>query len=298
MKTTGVIIARFQTPYLHEGHHHLIQCVKALHHKTVIVLGTSPVKTSKRNPFDFHTRERMIKVAYPAIPVLALKDCASDQVWSKKLDEVLDTAFPGESFILYGSRNSFSDLYTGKWATELLPEKGSFSATDVRENHSDDVLDTQDFRMGINYACYSRYNTVYPTVDIALFSKDGRQLLLGRKPDENNWRLPGGFADTTDTSYEQAAQRELAEECGMFTTTAMRYIGSYQVNDWRYRSECDKIMTLLFTATLLEGEPQAGDDLAEVRWFNVADLPGMVTTQQINETHNPLIQQIVNYVNN
>lgn len=298
MKTTGVIIARFQTPYLHEGHHHLIQSVKALHHRTVIILGTSPVKGSKRNPFDFHTRERMIKAVYPAIPVLALKDCASDQVWSKKLDEVLDTAFPGESFILYGSRNSFSDLYTGKWPTELLAEKGTFSATDVRENHSDDVLDTQDFRMGINYACYSRYNTVYPTVDIALLSNDKKQLLLGRKPEENNWRLPGGFADTTDASYEQAAQRELAEECGAFTTSAMQYIGSCRVDDWRYRSECDKIMTMLFTATLVEGQPEAADDLAEVRWFNVTDVPGMLLTKQINETHHPLMQQILNYLNN
>lgn len=298
MKSTGVIIARFQTPYLHEGHHHLIQSVKALHHRTVIILGTSPVKSSKRNPFDFHTRERMIKADYPAIPVLALKDCASDRLWSKKLDEVLDTAFPGESFILYGSRNSFSDLYTGKWATELLLEKGTFSATDVRENHSDDVLDTQDFRMGINYACYSRYNTVYPTVDIALFNGDRTSLLLGRKPDESTWRLPGGFADTTDLSYEVAAQRELAEECGTFTTGDMRYIGSCRVDDWRYRGECDKIMTLLFTTTLLEGKPEAGDDLAEVQWFSVADLQGMAAQQQINETHIPLVQLILNYLNN
>lgn len=298
MKSAGVIIARFQTPFLHEGHHHLIESVRALHHRVVIVLGTSPVKGSKRNPFDFYTRERMIKAAYPEIPVLPLRDCASDKVWSQKLDDVLDAAFAGESFILYGSRNSFADVYSGKWNTEVLPEKGDFCGTDVREQHSDRVLDSQDFRMGINYACHSRYNTVYSTVDIALFNHNRTRLLLGRKKEENTWRLPGGFADTTDNSYEAAAQRELAEECGNVVTSALSYLGSCRMDDWRYRGESDKIITLLFTCTLLEGEPAAGDDLAEVSWFEITELFAMMQQQKINEVHYPLIRMILNHLNN
>ncbi|BAV08674.1 bifunctional NMN adenylyltransferase/nudix hydrolase [Filimonas lacunae] len=298
MKVSGVIIARFQTPYLHEGHHHLIQSVQALHHRTIIILGTSAVKCSKRNPFDFYTRERMLKAAYPAIPVLPLSDCASDKVWSAKLDDILETTFPGESFVLYGSRDCFSDFYSGKWKTDILPPVGSFNATEVREHHSDEVLDSKDFRMGINYACYSRYNTVYPTVDIALFSNDNTRLLLGKKPNEDTWRLPGGFADTTDNSYEEAAQRELSEECGELTTTAMKYMGSRKMDDWRYRGESDKIMTLLFTTQLVAGEPVAKDDLAQLGWFEVAALPAMLEAQQINEVHIPLIQMILNHLNN
>ncbi|HEY0272675.1 MAG TPA: NUDIX hydrolase, partial [Chitinophaga sp.] len=102
MKSTGVIIARFQTPYLHEGHHHLIRHVTSQHHRTVLVLGTAPVRSSKRNPFDFYTREAMIKADYPAIPILPLRDYADDKVWSEKLDELLINTFPGEKFILYG----------------------------------------------------------------------------------------------------------------------------------------------------------------------------------------------------
>ncbi|HEY0067188.1 MAG TPA: NUDIX hydrolase, partial [Flavisolibacter sp.] len=65
MSTTAVIIARFQTPYLHEGHQYLVGRIRAAHNKVVIVLGVSPVKGSRRNPFDFYTRERMIKSLYP-----------------------------------------------------------------------------------------------------------------------------------------------------------------------------------------------------------------------------------------
>ena len=53
MKATGVIIARFQTQYLHDGHKYLLDEIRSKHNKVVVVLGISPVKGSKRNPFDF-----------------------------------------------------------------------------------------------------------------------------------------------------------------------------------------------------------------------------------------------------
>jgi len=72
MNTLGVIIARFQSPYLHEGHKTLIESVKKSHNKTVIVLGVSPVLGSRKNPLDFHTREKMIKKEI-AIKVILFK---------------------------------------------------------------------------------------------------------------------------------------------------------------------------------------------------------------------------------
>ena len=64
MMTTGVIIARFQTPYLHEGHLDLIENVKAKHNRTIIILGVSPITGSRKNPYDYYTREMMIKAQY------------------------------------------------------------------------------------------------------------------------------------------------------------------------------------------------------------------------------------------
>ena len=58
MNTIGVIIARFQSPYLHEGHKALLESVKINHSKTIIVLGVSPVLGSRKNPLDYHTRGR------------------------------------------------------------------------------------------------------------------------------------------------------------------------------------------------------------------------------------------------
>ncbi|MBC7450210.1 MAG: NUDIX hydrolase, partial [Cytophagales bacterium] len=91
---TAVIIARFQTPYLHEGHKALFNTIFGAHAKIVVVLGVSPLKGGKRNPFDYHVRERMIKGAYPNAIVLPLRDHPVDAIWSDHLDHLLSDTFP------------------------------------------------------------------------------------------------------------------------------------------------------------------------------------------------------------
>lgn len=291
-KPTGVIIARFQTPSLHEGHLQLIKEVKSKHNRLIIVLGVSPIKGSRKNPLDYYTRERMLKQLFPDVIVLPLSDQASDKVWSRKLDELLSNNFSNESFIMYGSRDSFIPSYSGRFPTAALPPVQDFNATAQREAIADKVFDTEEFRAGIIYSTYNLYPKVYPTVDIALFRNDRRELLLGRKPAENAWRLPGGFTDPDDTSFDTAAARELREECGQIETSPMQYEMSLKMDDWRYRSEVDKIITTLFSTDLLFGEPVADDDLTAMRWINVNAIPDLIAQGEIVSTHIPLLKKL------
>ena len=291
-KPTGVIIARFQAPALHEGHLTLIRQVKEKHNRLIIVLGVSPVKGSRKNPLDYYTRERMLKQLFSDIIILPLSDQAVDKVWSKKLDDLLSNNFPQESFVLYGSRDSFIPSYTGKFNTEALPPVKDFNATAQREAISDKVFDTEEFRAGVIYNTYNLFPKVYPTVDIALFRQQRTQLLLGRKPNELSWRLPGGFADPTDDSFEMAARRELREECGEIEAGNIQFELSMLVDDWRYRSEVDKIITTLFSMDLLFGEPVAADDLAAMRWVDVNNIPELIANGEIVNTHIPLLEKL------
>ncbi len=287
MKAIGAIVARFQTPYLHEGHRALIDAVKAKHNQAVILLGVSPVLGSRKNPLDFQTRERMIKKEYPDLMVLPLRDHPIDTQWSQNLDQILAETFPGKSFLLYGSRDSFLPFYTGKFETNEIQSHGTNSSTLIREKISDRVLDSEEFRTGINYAYSNTYLKVYPTVDIALFRNNKTDILLGKKTIDNKWRLLGGFSDPTDENYEAAAKRELTEECGEIDNTPMQYEGSFRVNDWRYRNEADKIITTLFSCDFVSGNLKGADDIAEVKWFSLREVNEMMLVKETASEHFP-----------
>jgi bifunctional NMN adenylyltransferase/nudix hydrolase len=297
MKKIGVIIARFQSPYLHEGHKALVDSVQKNHNKIVIVLGVSPVLGSRKNPLDFHTREKMIKKEYPEVVVLPLSDHPLDNKWSQNLDSLLSNSFPGSSFKLFGSRDSFIKYYTGYCEVMELPESGSHNATLIREKISDKVLDSEEFRTGVIYAYSNTYLKVYPTVDIAVFKNQKTEILLGKKTIDNKWRLLGGFADPTDNSYEEAARRELTEECGAIVTTEMKFEKSFRVNDWRYKSEADKIITALFSTDFINGDPAGSDDIAEVKWFKLDDLSSMIEQQLTAEEHTPQLTELISKYN-
>lgn len=297
MKTTGVIVARFQTPYLHEGHKYLLDAIRAQHNKVVVVLGVSPVKGSRRNPFDFYTREKLLKQHDAALVVLPLTDHPSDTFWSQQLDHLLQSTFPMESFMLYGSRDSFIAHYSGHLPVTALAEQPGVSATAIRDEYADKVLDSEDFRLGINYAYQAVYPKVYPTVDIAILKDNNTKVLLGKKHNGTQWRFPGGFADPEDADFETSARREMKEECGDIETGNMQYIGSTRIDDWRYRQEVDKITTLFFTTTLIFGVPRASDDLAAVAWFEVNELQVLMEKNEITAEHHSLVQLLLTHLN-
>jgi bifunctional NMN adenylyltransferase/nudix hydrolase len=209
------------------------------------------------------------------------------------LDTLLKGVFPSEQFCLYGSRDSFIPYYSGKFETVELPEHGDYNATEIREQYADKVFASNDFRAGILYAYYNQYTKVYPTVDIAVFRNNKTEILLGKKANNSKWRLVGGFADPEDESFEAAAKRELTEECGELETTAMTYETSRKINDWRYRNEADKIITSLFSCDYINGNPVAQDDIVDLAWFKLGDLPQMMADDLLNNEHIALLNFMI-----
>ena len=291
--TTGVIIARFQSPYLHEGHKNLIERVQEKHATLVIVLGISPVSGSRRNPYDYFTRERMIKKEYPNLVVLPLCDHPSDEVWSSQLDQLLHNTFQHGSFVLYGSRDSFVNYYHGKIDTVELPDISPANATELRQQLSERVSESPEFRAGIVYAYYNQYTKVYPTVDVAVFRNEKTEILLGKKANSNKWRLVGGYVDPEDVSYEVAAKRELQEECGEIVVSAFSYELSHRVDDWRYRKEVDKIITTVYSCDFISGIPKAQDDIVALDWLAVDQLPVLIKQEKITEEHIPIFEKLI-----
>ena len=291
--TTGVIIARFQTPHLHEGHKELIDKVRAEHNRTIVVLGVSGVTGTRKNPYDYYTREKLIKTDYNDVIVLPLSDHPSDEAWTNNLDNLLEGTSPSTSFLLYGSRDSFIPYYSGKSGVVELPEHGDYNATELRKQYADKVFESKDFRAGILYAVHNQYSKVYPTVDVAVFRNERTEILLGKKSINNKWRLIGGFADPEDESYEVAAKRELIEEAGPMEISDLTYETSRKIDDWRYRGEVDKIVTTLFSCDFIYGIPKAQDDIIDLNWFDIKDLNTMLKQEELSKEHTVLFEHLI-----
>jgi bifunctional NMN adenylyltransferase/nudix hydrolase len=208
--TVGIIVARVQTPDLHEGHISLINHVTSSHSNVIVFLGIARIQNTKKNPLDFPTRKLMIQSMYPNVIVLPLEDNRSDEKWSANLDSIVRSMFPDKKAVLYGSRDSFLPHYHGSHDTEAFPVVGAHNATELRADAAETALPSKEFRAGVIYGINKQRPVTYPTVDVVVV--DGDKILLARKPAETLFRFVGGFVDRTDVNWEMAARRELYEE--------------------------------------------------------------------------------------
>jgi 8-oxo-dGTP diphosphatase len=125
------------------------------------------------------------------------------------------------------------------------------------------------------------------TVDAVVFavSPGKTEVLLVRRKNEpfkGQWAVPGGFVEM-DEELEDAVARELAEE------TALTGIRLEQLRTFGKcgRDPRGRQISIAFTGTVTEGQDRvrAGDDAAEVGWFNIAKLP-----EKLAFDHDEMIQ--------
>ena len=99
-----------------------------------------------------------------------------------------------------------------------------------------------------------------------LITRDGRILLGRRGPgtrESGKWSFPAGFVERGER-VEHAAAREAREETGLKVAVG-HLIGLFS-------SDGETVVLAVYAATAA-GEPEAGDDLSEVGWFSVSELP-------------------------
>jgi len=113
------------------------------------------------------------------------------------------------------------------------------------------------------------------TVDAVVFTffrNKARLLLVNRKnePFKGKWALPGGFVGI-DEELDEAAARELAEETGLVAVPLEQMHTFGNVG----RDPRGRQITIAFMGIATKGQNKikAGDDAAEVRWFDIEKLP-------------------------
>ncbi len=287
----GVVIGRFQTPFLHEGHVDLLREANK-NERLVVLVGCASVPFTKRNPLDFSTRELMIRGMFPDATIMPVFDQPSNESWSKTLDRMLEDLYPFQKIFLYHGRDSFRNSYTGKLETKEVNTYSGIDASGLREKAGTTIEAGQDFRHGIIYASQNSWPRVIPTVDIACWRKSGRtvELLLGRKNPPNGGGklcLIGGHVNIDDVDGAYAARRELNEETGLTVSVKDLKIVSQHFIGGTERTGNTRILTTLYSIEVSDSVIAiANDDIDELEWVDISDL----NWDDIYTKHWPLIE--------
>ena len=122
--------------------------------------------------------------------------------------------------------------------------------------------------------------TVYqnPAPAVGVIITNHNRLLLAKRniePFKHDWDLPGGFVDIGETP-EQACVRELLEEANL-EIKVIAYVSSYPDRYQQYPT-----LVMGFTAEIAAGEPKPADDVAELKWFDLDQLPENIAFGSIN----------------
>lgn len=296
--TVGVVVGRFQVDTLSTAHIRIIEEVRSRHHKMIIFLGVSPGIHTKRNPLDYRTRELMILSSFPEITVLPIMDTKDNDTWSAALDRKIREIYPTENAILYGGRDSFLPSYTGKFQSEELTISSPVSGTEIRAAIAAAPRSNASFRAGAIYASQNRFGRIHPVVDVVPIQQGSNRILVGKKPSDKKWRFIGGFVDPSDADYEHAASRELAEETDgsvQVSPKDLMYLGSYKIQDWRYKDPTEVIVSNFYLAPMAKtfneeaDDVRPGDDIGQVHWLSIFDFWNVEAFAALfEEVHQPL----------
>lgn len=302
----NMFVGRFQTNVISEEYYNHVMEVSKNVDTLHFIVCLSALPCSKNNPLDFNARELMINEAFghngKIVNITYVKDTALNDVWSEEFDKQVSIyAKHYELKNIYGKQTSFINNYNGKYLKYVIPFdiESSYNAISKTTNKN------KDFRDGAIWACNTRYTCLYQAVDIAVFN-DKNQLLLARKPKEVKFRFVGGFVDP-DSNFESSnllernAARELHEEASLlYPPEDFKYIGSFMINDWRYKNEIDKVMSSLFIVKFNGGIPIPNDDICELKWVDIEMLSDpnncKMVEQNIMSGHIPLLKTVISFL--
>lgn len=118
---------------------------------------------------------------------------------------------------------------------------------------------------------YNFFVNAAPAAGVFIVNEQGKVLLAKRnfEPKKGTWQTPGGFMHPDET-VEAAIHREVAEELGVKIKLG-EYVGNMP-ETYAYGGVTLSFLGIYYTASILEGALHPQDDVAEARFFSLAEI--------------------------
>ena len=120
-----------------------------------------------------------------------------------------------------------------------------------------------------------------PLMDVRAWIVEDEKICLVRGQGENSWALPGGFGEVGYSPIENIL-KEIEEETG-FEAKVERLMAVFDTN--RFQLQSKQYAKFVFECKLLAGQFQENQEIADLQFFAIDQLPNLsekrITKEQI-----------------
>ena len=120
-----------------------------------------------------------------------------------------------------------------------------------------------------------------PLMDVRAWIVEDEKICLVRGQGENDWALPGGFGEVGYSPTENIL-KEIEEETG-FKAKVERLLAVFDTN--RFQLQSKQYAKFVFECKLLAGQFQENQEIADLQFFAIDQLPALsekrITKEQI-----------------
>ena len=120
-----------------------------------------------------------------------------------------------------------------------------------------------------------------PLMDVCAWIVEDEKICLVRGQGENDWALPGGFGEVGYSPTENIL-KEIEEETG-FEAKVERLLAVFDTN--RFQLQSKQYAKFVFECKLLDGQFQKNQEIADLQFFAIDQLPALsekrITKEQI-----------------
>ena len=120
-----------------------------------------------------------------------------------------------------------------------------------------------------------------PLIDVRAWIVEDEKICLVRGQGENDWALPGGFGEVGYSPTENIL-KEIEEETG-FEAKVERLLAVFDTN--RFQLQSKQYTKFVFECKLLDGQFQENQEIADLQFFAIDQLPALsekrITKEQI-----------------
>ena len=120
-----------------------------------------------------------------------------------------------------------------------------------------------------------------PLMDVRAWIVEDEKICLVRGQGENDWALPGGFGEVSYSPTENIL-KEIEEETG-FEAKVERLLAVFDTN--RFQLQSKQYTKFVFGCKLLDGQFQENQEIADLQFFAIDQLPALsekrITKEQI-----------------